>query len=741
MKKKCKRVLLPVVLALLIAALAGLFAACSRDNNPVDNAVAYSVKVMIDAQTPASGVNVQLAKGSAKFDTKATDASGKAEFMLAPDSYEVKLSKLPAHYEVPSDASLKLDAQNRDLTVTLKKSFVYTVKLVKTDGTPYYADGVSVMMCTVADESNCLAPVALEKDGTAIIDAQPGAYHVKVNDLPITSIIEVDDKGYYSGKNFSAADTEMSITVTTATEVTSGTELTAEQKQEVLYGDQVYRTAYKLSATLKPNEIAYYALTAQMTGVYNITTDYKANYLSNGTTFTLGAEGNPIYVISATKGNTYFFKAVNDTEEDVTTEVIVTVPRSTYVSLNGKGANAEGTIGAQNTNAVFAFSPTEAGKYKFSVDCASPTAISATATQADETIVQPLADSAYSTNPEANHTVYTSELSSTVYIAVTAKAAQYPVDFTLKIEKTAAIVDNITVATVQATNLSNYDKPADKELYGVPMDGTAQVVLGGDGYYHYGENGPVIVVNITGKLDQSRFLEKGQLAYLEMIDDRLATYKVITKNENGETTVDYSLFLRGFDTYDETPGQHGNVLTIPETKQVEKYYAKYVNADGVYPMNQELYDFLHVFYNANKDSFDWQVPMDADLDSAWLFPCFYYDTYVPADVIVGEYSFVKHVDSSGNEETPETANYTLTVRKDNTYTIEAVSKRGTMEVESGTWSKEDEVYTFVFPQGAYNPKLDQYVDLEYTVTFDSTAGTLKLEGPNGSSWEFTRAQN
>ena len=205
MTKTCKKTLITVFLALFAACLF-LFAACN-DDKPEDNAVTYTVTVMTDATTPAAGVKVAVRKGGATYESKTTDANGKVEFELVPDSYEIALSSLPAHYSLAADADVSLTAEKRSLTVTLSENFSYKVTLVNPDGTPFYAEGVRVGICTLS--GNCLTPELLGTDGVARCEADKSDYHVQILNLPATAAFEKDADGYYTGENFSAENTEL----------------------------------------------------------------------------------------------------------------------------------------------------------------------------------------------------------------------------------------------------------------------------------------------------------------------------------------------------------------------------------------------------------------------------------------------------------------------------------------------------------------------------------------------------
>lgn len=727
MTKTCRNVLLTVCLAIIFAAFSCLFIACEQNPEPA----AYTVTVKLDEQTAAVGVDVKIRKGGATLDTKTTDSNGKAQFELVPDDYTVELSKLPELYSVAQDADLKLTAEKHDLTVTLQKSFTYTVKLVKKDGSPYYAQGVSVGICTM--QGNCLEAVDLGTDGKAVIAADAGDYHVKVNDLPVGAEIAVDQDGYYSGENFSATKNEMTITVTTydIVSLNSLTPMTDAEKDALATDDNApyfytksERVSYRVNKQLAVGEIAYFSLTADIAGDYTVQKEYALTLLENGTEFEPGKDGNGLYgQLTCEKGKTYYFKAVNNGEEPMTVDFVLEVPFSTSVSHEGQGAILNVTVGKANTNAIISFKPTVAGEYTVKVTGA-PAIISAGSMQPDEILPDEPAAGDYEENASCKYFVYTSKIGGYVYIAVTAKADNYPIDLQVVIEKTKNVVDHKEVKEVQA-NLTKFADAADgKELVALPLD--AEIVKDGDGYYHFGTaDGPQVLVNLTGTLTEDRLGTGGQLAYLENVTMNSAKYTFITENENvGEDSVNWAFFLRGFEEYEYD--QMGNPI-IPEGDKIktEKYYTKFVNSDGVYPLTDELKDFLEKFCSApeNENIMYWNLPMDAVQGKEWLFACCYYADEVEADAIVGEYNIVTFTDTAGSEPVTYqigdaiTGSYTalgngladgklaantckLVINKNGTWQI--LTYDANMEeydsepYDSGTWTKSDDgVYSFV----------------------------------------------
>lgn len=758
MTKRIRNILITLALAICIAASACLIVACGDD--PKGEQVTYTVTVQKDASTPVKDVRVQLRKGSASYPGKTTDENGKAEFKMAADDYDVVLTNVPAGYNCDG-LVLKLTKDKHDLTVTLNKSFAYTVKLVDEQGKPYYHDGVLVGICTLAGV--CLPPVPLGTDGIALItNGEPGDYHVKITSLPEGASYPQDSEGYYTGKNFSATDTEMTIVISSVNanvqSINSVEPMSEQEKTEYVKKNNVGYTAaaqqytsYKVTKTLTAGEIAHYSITAEVSGQYRIfrsrSTSDPVSYVYSGTEFIESGDGvgNGILldILTLEKGKTYYFKAINNRSSAATAEFVVAVPFSSYISQTGKGADLIVTLGKADTNAVVAFIPTEAGTYTAKVQGQTHAVAIASKTLPDEFISEPYSDAEYKLNAEVSAVANarTVKGGTPIYFAITAKASNYPLNLNVTVTKTAESNDTFTYAPV-TEELVQFDKPQDKKLVGVPMDGTAKLFYdSSNGYYHYGTvDGPIVVVNITKPLDSSRFAERAKLAYMEQINKGLATYEIMTDNPDGSVdTVNYEIFLRGFIFADyiqqSSPNSQDVTLIIPEHISTETYYAKYVNDDGVYPLTEELKTFLEKFYQANKNGFDaWQFPKNTDPASAWLFPCYYYDN-VETDAIAGEYELVsisekgatynvgdKYSDDNG-ETTVAATSVTLTVTANNSFAIADSLIR--QYSYNGTWSKNGSVYSFVVPNGDQNAD-HEAIDLTFNVTFNSQTGTITL---------------
>ncbi len=459
-----------------------------------------------------------------------------------------------------------------------------------------------------------------------------------------------------------------------------------------------------------------------------------------------------------TVGKKHLITAKNNGEEAATAEIVVTTPFASYIEQEGKGANVEVKIREEGTQAIIAFTPTESGYYTLTVQ-GETLAVAGIAPYAptDEFIDE--TPDGFMKNASVKAVVHKTAIR-TIYFTVTANPI--PAAFNVKIEKVEESKDTYTYAQVTET-LTKFEKPEDKALYGVAMDGTAVLVYNEtDGYYHLNaEDGPVVVVKITKALDKERFdidddFKDGILAYLELVDARLATYAFETSEPNADimTIVDYSVFLRGFSEYEYDDRSN---RVIPEDIETENYYAKadFVNEDGCYPLTKELRDFLEAFYTANEESFMWKVSADAAYGCEWLFPCYYYGEKEneggdeEVDPVVGEYGFVQRIEEGeetnvgdnifGDEVTAES--YKLVVTK-TSFTIYEYAPyfQSYDELFIGNWEKVSEG-NYKFTTQIETQDLETYemitVDLIYTVTFNSETGAIHFVGSNETEWKFT----
>lgn len=719
MTKTKKRFLLITILTLLFTLVAGIFTACGGNT---DSTITYTVTVKTDETTFAQGVRVALGKGGASFGPKTTDANGKAEFTLAPDDYTISLSKLPEGYSVAAGTDLTLTPEKRDLVVTLEEAFAYKVYLVNENGTPYYAAGVMVGICTL--EGNCLTPVSLGADGLALCPAQPGDYHVQILGLPDTVTFDKDENGYYTGKNFSATDTEMTITIKSkpaAEEVTAKTPMTAAEKTEYAKKNPNYTPdnallAYHFEKELAVGETAYYSITPTIGGDYRIYKDENASYLYNDTTFQTGNAGNGLYSAFPVlrKGTTYYFNVSNTGMRQITAEFVVESPAATSVKVAATSATVELEIVKEGANALIEFSPIRGASCKFTaLDSASASLLACASLYQAEHAEH--ADGSFSQGAECSVKFTEDLIGSSIYLSVAVKSSSYPVSVRIQVTQIANI-KNTTTALKATETLSPFADQTGKQLTEVPFDGSATLYFDTtNGFYRLGSaQGPVVVVKLTQK--SGRFNLNGGLVYLEEGNERMSAnpYLVETTSAEdkadltkGNTYDDYRILLRGFGAYDYEPNNSGGYTAVKPVIAEQNYYAKYVNSDGVYPLTKELEAFLKGFAKNYADS----IVSGAEEGCEWLFACYYYTDETESgetDVIVGSYE--------------STDGFTLTVSKDGTYSVAEASEGGSVK-ESGTWEKTGEnTYTFTWTAS----------NAVYNITRNAQTGALTWVDPEST---------
>lgn len=169
-------------------------------------------------------------------------------------------------------------------------------------------------------------------------------------------------------------------------------------------------------------------------------------------------------------------------------------------------------------------------------------------------------------------------------------------EVTVTVERIGDAEEPIDIKTQKVNPPQNIESFGAQEgsLTLMTVDGSLSVVKGGDGYYRVGSGtGPLLLVNLTKALSRV-----GTLSIMDMADsaknpESYSTAHIFSVYENGvlKARYDYSDFL--------------------------KAYAEKANADGVYPVDEEIYTFLKLF--AAKG----QMLTSAG-EYSYLLPCQYY---------------------------------------------------------------------------------------------------------------------
>ena len=652
---KLRNKLVLAILALCLAMFAGVFVACGGSDEGGSASLDYTVTVKADGAA-ASGVKVTVKKGKTPVDNKKTGADGKATFKLPKDSgYTVALSDLPAGCAVP-EGELGF-GDKYELTVNLESSF-YTVKLVKEDGSPFYAENVTVGIC-LADSGNCLTPVRIGTDGVAKIDAAKDNYHIQIIGLPQNYAYANEEKyalrinpeyGNYFWENsedrfvpLSATVTEQTVTICEVDFVEFETPLSAAKLAEYeAAGYEIRGSAYGKTGTVPAKSTAYFAFTAEFTGNYMFYYMDDASYMVNRE-FRCGENGseddsyvNPYanhygYQIAAVKGKTYYINATNDGDSALDLEFVLAAPGASAATATGAG-DVPVTVYTANASAIIAFSSAAPASFKVT-DNGSATAIGCYADYSDAADMWKNLDVGdYAANSEVSFKYTQKLMGTTVYLAVAVKADAYPATVTVNIAKLHNIPDTQLDKPLESTLAQFADGAAGKSLTPVPF--SASLTKNPTDGYYYDNNGNLIVVNLTGNLPTTRFNVGGQevpLLYLELYSNfAIVPYVIdatpsadLTALDKGYTYDDYRMMLRGFKDYAQD--ERGN-SSIP-TGLTGNFYAKYVNSDGVYPLNDELKSVLQLMtawlIDYEERTNNSVLPNAAD-ECLWMFPCFYY---------------------------------------------------------------------------------------------------------------------
>lgn len=167
-----------------------------------------------------------------------------------------------------------------------------------------------------------------------------------------------------------------------------------------------------------------------------------------------------------------------------------------------------------------------------------------------------------------------------------------------------------------------YDE--DYEIYVTPLDGGTPVKA--KGFYRMGTEekpGALIYVAISENYDDRMF----DTTFVGLADKGASLNIQVATAENGDFLVnDYANFIMRADGDEE-----------------KICYENAVNNDGLYPVNQELFDFLNYYVKVRGCSaLTDQTEQNTYADTMWLAPCFYYgnmkngSSQYPYELVTGE---------------------------------------------------------------------------------------------------------
>lgn len=167
----------------------------------------------------------------------------------------------------------------------------------------------------------------------------------------------------------------------------------------------------------------------------------------------------------------------------------------------------------------------------------------------------------------------------------------------------ASAPENKTAIVVPYSSSFFYDE--DYEIEMTPLNGGEKVTA--KGFYRMGtesEPGSVIYAAITKNAE--RYLGDASFSTIQYKGNNLSVYT--GKDEKGNYLINnYVDFIMN---------DGGVENATPDTTMA--CYQNAVNAEGLYPVNQELYEFLRAYTNNNNPS------GTTDESKYWLAPCYYY---------------------------------------------------------------------------------------------------------------------
>lgn len=176
---------------------------------------------------------------------------------------------------------------------------------------------------------------------------------------------------------------------------------------------------------------------------------------------------------------------------------------------------------------------------------------------------------------------------------------------TLTVERLGDAAEPPVIVTKRIKPTGSQFKWADKTgtLKEVPVDNSVSVVKGKDGFYHIGsESGPILLINLAKTLDR----------VAECAIKDLPLQEIGSEGQTGVIGESVFTFATAYD-------ENGFITEKSNYTDVINTYAKYVNSDGVYGVNDDLYNFLKYFGSSCIGV------NEAPKESWWLLPCQYYD--------------------------------------------------------------------------------------------------------------------
>lgn len=598
----------------------------------------YTVTVVRQGGSNVAGVDVIFTPDSSAAETlvRTTDENGKVQIALSATlDYVVTLdaTTLPSGFAVkPEDANGISTANGAAITFTLVPEQTYSVQVNGPAGVSL--EGIAVSYAATAngfttlwgytDANGKLSVVKPSSKGYIYITAPNGyAYNENYGDNSPYAL----KKGTITFQLLKRTDFTLS---TAMTESEQQAFVAATTSNFAAMMSEAGRAAYCFSAQIGAGETQVFSFTAQQSERYDFFASFSDCEVKLFDSLKFKA-GNIDYSIAelpdksmgmyveAEAGATYFFTVSATTAQTVQLVIVTPADKNDY-SAEGAG---DYTLTIKNKQpAMLYFRPAQSGEYTLTIASgasgyridqisqANHDPIIGAGSDNGSVVFQATDSELFDGNGKPTPNVWIFRFTST------AATPAYPIEISVTIERTGDAFEKqkVTENAVVTERLTQYADQTGK-LTAVGVTG-AQVVKGGDGYYHYGNaNGPVVVIKLKGAIPPFYVGEENKKLDFSTLDKEDIGWYTFYKNSDDTHYyfVNYASFLRGYTAYSDNP-----------TIEVEEYYLKYVNKDGVYPLNDELKVFLQYVARNNASWLSGSVS-NAQSDCLWLFSAYYYD--------------------------------------------------------------------------------------------------------------------
>lgn len=663
--KRIGKILAVLITVFCMTLSCGILAACSNQNKPPkdDGKTDYSVSVVMPDKSPAEGVGVTFRNADpnaeAFEETFRTGADGKLVARLKEANYAVDLTDgIPQGYEYAGEteytANWRRPKNTHEFQLSTESPRVkYTVRVSGPAGAPL--GGITVNRASsvnggqkllgTTDERGELS-LSIPANTDYLFISAPAGYAYDMN------------YGENTRYRFSRNGGSVNFFLIKNTRFSPEKEMTTEEKET--FASQIRsnafrndtlgergRNAYSYTCDVKANEKQFFTFIPAESGQYVLYADKSNNckLITFGTnSYNLSAPQSELSLksvgiaLDCTQNQGFVFTLEGgNTPETVQLVFVNPAERNDYE------INAPGVVDAeirQYLPAMIHFEPQVNGRYKISVPADGSYKVeylahansTAPIESSNEFINADVYDyNLYYTDKDGNLTTERSNLK--LYFRITTTQA-LPAPVTVTIERTgdpAPVKQTVTVEADQPEGLTQFGEQAGV-LTAVGVHGTdARLVKGTDGYYHLNaKEGPIVVVKLKGNIPV--YYPNSSFEMLDINGSNSYSFNVSDPADKDDVTKPYVFrhygkFLRGYTNMvsDENSGNSDNL--IPGTPEGE-YYLKYVNADGVYPLDDALKEFLELFAKANKNWLSSESETYTE-DSLWLFSAFYYDDGTP----------------------------------------------------------------------------------------------------------------